>query len=45
MLRVFNCGIGITLVCNKNDADLIINELKNLKISSKIIGNIVSKKS
>lgn len=44
MLRVFNCGIGITLVCNKNDADLIINELKNLKISSKIIGNIVSKK-
>ena len=44
MLRVFNCGIGITLVCNKSDADLIINELKNLKISSKIIGNIVSKK-
>ncbi len=44
MLRVFNCGIGMTLVSNKNDAKLIINELKNLKINSKVIGNIISKK-
>ena len=44
MLRVFNCGIGMTLIVKRNDAGLIINELKKIKLSSSIVGDIINKR-
>ena len=43
MLRVFNCGVGMILIVKRNDADLIINELKKIKLNSSIIGDIINK--
>ena len=43
MLRVFNCGVGMILIVKRNDADLIINELKKIKLNSIIIGDIINK--
>ena len=44
MLKVLNCGIGMTLVVNKKDAQSIINDLKKIKLNSSIIGNIIEGK-
>ena len=44
MLKVLNCGVGMTLVANKKDAQSIINDLKKLKLNSSIIGEIVKGK-
>tara|TARA_B100001778_G_scaffold287780_1_gene255768 strand:- start:1088 stop:2143 length:1056 start_codon:yes stop_codon:yes gene_type:complete len=44
MLRVFNCGIGMTLIVNCKDAESIIQELKKMKLSSHVIGDIISKR-
>ena len=44
MLKVLNCGIGMTLVANKKDAQSIINDLKKIKLNSSIIGNIIEGK-
>ena len=43
MLRVFNCGVGMILIVKRNDADLIVNELKKIKLNSSIIGDIINK--
>lgn len=40
MARVFNMGIGITFMVDKNDADQIIRTLKTEKITPYIIGEI-----
>ena len=44
MLKVLNCGIGMTLVANKKDAQSIMNDLKKLKLNSSIIGEIMEGK-
>tara|TARA_B110000238_G_scaffold71535_1_gene78521 strand:+ start:1 stop:900 length:900 start_codon:yes stop_codon:yes gene_type:complete len=44
ILKVLNCGIGMTLVVNKKDAQSIINDLKKIKLNSSIIGNIIEGK-
>jgi len=44
MLKVLNCGVGMTLVANKKDAQSIMNDLKKLKLNSSIIGEIVEGK-
>ena len=44
MLKVFNCGIGMILIVNCKDAKSIIKELKNMKLSSYIVGDIITKK-
>jgi phosphoribosylaminoimidazole (AIR) synthetase len=44
MLKVLKCGIGMTLVVNKKDAQSIINDLKKIKLNSSIIGNIIEGK-
>ena len=41
MLRVFNCGIGMIIIVSKTNVDKTMINLKSLKISSKIIGEIV----
>ena len=41
MLRVFNCGIGMIIIVSKTNADKTMRNLKSLKLSSKIIGEIV----
>ena len=41
MLRVFNCGIGMIIIVNNTNADKTMRNLKSLKLSSKIIGEIV----
>ena len=43
MLSVFNCGVGMILIVKRSDADLIINELKKIKLNSSIIGDIINK--
>jgi phosphoribosylformylglycinamidine cyclo-ligase len=40
MLRTFNMGIGMALVCDKNDVDYIINNLAENGEDSYIIGEI-----
>ena len=42
MLRVFNCGVGMILIVKRNDADLIVNELKKIKLNSSIVGDIIN---
>ena len=41
ILKVFNCGVGITLVINKKEAPGIIKELRKIKMNAFIIGNII----
>ncbi|MEJ2663736.1 MAG: AIR synthase-related protein [Spirochaetia bacterium] len=40
MLRTFNMGIGMALVCDKNDVDYLINNLAENGEDSYIIGEI-----
>jgi len=44
ILKVFNCGVGITLVINKKEAPGIIKELRKIKMNAFIIGNIIDTK-
>ena len=44
ILKVFNCGVGITLVINKKEAPEIIKELRKIKMNAFIIGNIIDTK-
>ena len=41
MLRTFNLGVGLTVVCKKEHANDIIKHMKKKKINSYIIGEIV----
>ena len=45
MLKVLNCGIGITLIVSKKEAMNIIKELKKIKMDAFIIGDIVDTNS
>jgi phosphoribosylformylglycinamidine cyclo-ligase len=40
MLRTFNLGIGLTIVCRSIDSEKIISHLQGLGLKSYIIGNI-----
>ena len=44
ILKVLNCGVGITLVINKKEAPGIIKELRKIKMNAFIIGNIIDTK-
>jgi phosphoribosylformylglycinamidine cyclo-ligase len=44
ILKVLNCGVGMTLIVNKKDAMIIIKELKKFKIDTFIIGDIIDKR-
>ena len=44
ILKVLNCGVGITLIVNKKDAMIVIKELKKFKMDAFIIGDIIDKK-
>ena len=41
MLRTFNLGVGLTVVCKKQYANDIIKHMKNHKINAYVIGNII----
>jgi phosphoribosylformylglycinamidine cyclo-ligase len=41
MLRTFNLGVGLTVVCKKEYANDIIKHMKNHKINAYVIGNII----
>ncbi len=45
MLKVLNCGIGITLIVSKKEAMNIIKELKKIKMDAFIIGDIIDTNS
>ena len=45
MLKVLNCGIGITLVVSKKETMNIIKELKKIKMDAFIIGDIIDTNS
>ncbi len=40
MLRTFNCGIGFSLVVDKNDVDTVLNTLKTAGENACVIGSI-----
>ena len=40
MLRTFNCGIGYTLVVDKNDADTVVEALRTCGENASVIGSI-----
>jgi len=40
MLKVLNCGIGMIIIVNKNDSNVIIKELKKIRMNSFEIGYI-----
>lgn len=44
MYRTFNMGVGFCIVCPKNEASGIINQLHSDKLNSEIIGKIVDSK-
>ena len=44
MLKVLNCGIGMIIIVKKSNANKIIADLKNIKLQSKIIGEVILKK-
>ena len=43
MYRVFNCGIGMVLIVNKNDAALIQKDISDHGYKNFIIGEVVNK--
>ena len=45
MLKVLNCGIGITLIVSKKETINIIKELKKIKMDAFIIGDIIDTNS
>ena len=44
MFKVFNCGIGMVIVIEKNKSEKTINNLKKLKLSPVIVGCILKSK-
>ena len=44
MFKVFNCGIGMVIVVEKNKSEKTINNLKKLKLSPVIVGCILKSK-
>ena len=44
MFKVFNCGIGMVIVVDKKKSKKTINNLKRLKFSPVIVGNILKSK-
>ena len=43
MYRVFNCGIGMVLIVNRNDAALIQKDISDHGYKNFIIGEVVNK--
>jgi len=43
MYRIFNCGIGIVLIVNKEYVDDILNEITSNKLNSYVIGEVKDK--
>ena len=44
MFKVFNCGVGMVIVVDKKKSEKTINNLKRLKFSPVIVGNILKSK-
>ena len=45
MLRIFNCGIGMTLVIDPKDADTTMKVLSNHKFKSYVVGKVIKRSS
>ena len=43
MLRTFNCGAGLVIAVNANDADKVISEFNAQDISAWLIGSVIEK--
>ena len=43
MYRIFNCGIGMVLIVNKEYVDDILNEISSNKLNSYVIGEVKDK--
>jgi len=43
MQRAFNCGLGIVLACDKNDADSIVSDLTAAGETAMIMGELKNK--
>lgn len=43
MLRTFNCGAGLVIAVNSNDADKVISEFNAQDISAWLIGSVIEK--
>ena len=44
MLKIFNCGVGMILICKKNKAKNIISQLNKNKEPFFYLGNIIKSK-
>jgi phosphoribosylformylglycinamidine cyclo-ligase len=43
MYRIFNCGIGMVLIVNKEYVNDILNEISSNKLDSYVIGEVKDK--
>ena len=43
MFRVFNCGIGMVLIINKEDSSIIQKDINSLGYKNFIIGEVIEK--
>ena len=43
MYRIFNCGIGIVLIVNKEYVNVILNEISSNNFNSFVIGKVKDK--
>ena len=44
MLKVFNCGVGMIIICKTKKKELVIKKLKNKKEPFFILGKVVRNK-
>jgi len=44
-LRIFNCGIGMTLVINPKDLDVAMEVISKHKLKGFMIGKVIHKSS